>query len=142
MKRCFTACILPAQVLECVLLLPVSCKSVSQPAGLDLEKERKITATLRFGATRTSLSLFAPIIAEQHQHIITRPAMDTPQTAPDGASSSQSQQAVGPPNAVMAMAGHAKMVAMNVLKEVSSQQQQSCPRASSVLLVDEESKTH
>ena len=54
--------------------------------------------------------------------------MDSPQTAPDGASSSQSQQAMGPPNAFMAMAGHAKMVAMNVLKEVScqAQQWQSC----------------
>ena len=65
--------------------------------------------------------------------------MDTPQTAPDGASSSQSQQAMGPPNAFMAMAGHAKMVALNVLKEVSSQaQQQHCPCASSLLSVMKE----
>ena len=128
MKCCFAACILPAQLLQCVDLLPVSCKSEAA-----LKKERKTTATLRFGAWPV---LFAPIsIAEQHQHIATSPAMDTPQTAPDGASSSQSQQALGPPNAFMAMAGHAKMVAMNVLKEVSpqAQQQQSCLRASSVL---------
>ena len=68
--------------------------------------------------------------------------MDTPQTAPDGASSSQSQQAMGPPNAFMAMAGHAKMVALNVLKEVSSQapQWQSCLQQA-LCFSDEESRT-
>ena len=64
--------------------------------------------------------------------------MDSPQTAPDGASSSQSQQAMGPPNAFMAMAGHAKMVALNVLKEVSCQAQQWQSCLQQALCVSEE----